>query len=234
MIKKLEFFLTTLFVFFMLVACSYQNQPNATTNYHIWRYNDSIKKISALYNVPENKVRQMNQIYDEADLNPGKKIYLPDFATKDTQLASKLSVNTLNQPRQISFFNFTPVSGRMTSKFGYRNGRIHQGIDIAAVYGTPIAAVADGVVEKSGWIKGYGSTVIISHNDNVSTLYAHNSKNLVVKNQFVKAGQIIALIGQTGNATGSVLHFEVLIKGQPVDPIAYLPDLTDDRLLALE
>ncbi len=117
-----------------------------------------------------------------------------------------------------------PVSGRVTSNFGYRvhpiTGvyKLHTGVDIAAPSGTPIQAAADGVVIISGWQGAYGQAVVIDHGGGVSTLYGHCSKLLVRANQKVSKGQKIALVGSTGYSTGPHCHFEKRINGKPVNP----------------
>jgi len=117
---------------------------------------------------------------------------------------------------------------RLSSGYGYRRdpftGRraFHQGIDLAAPSGTEIFPVKSGKVEFSGWQRGYGRVVIVRHDDNTETLYAHNSKNLVTKGMRVAPGQQIAEVGSTGRSTGPHLHFEVRRNGRAVDPMPYL------------
>ncbi len=118
-----------------------------------------------------------------------------------------------------------PARGALTSKYGWRWGRMHRGIDIAAPVGTPVFASAPGVVIKSGWNKGgYGNLVDIQHSDGTLTRYAHNYRLLVQPGQFVEQGQQISLMGNTGRSTGPHLHFEVHHGGKgAVNPIALLP-----------
>jgi len=115
-----------------------------------------------------------------------------------------------------------PARGRLTSRFGWRRWRHHDGIDIAAPYGSPVTAARDGVIVYSGWYHAYGKAVIIDHGSGLQTLYGHNSKNLVRAGQRVTKGQLIAHVGSTGRSTGPHLHFEVRINGRPVNPIKYL------------
>jgi murein DD-endopeptidase MepM/ murein hydrolase activator NlpD len=114
-----------------------------------------------------------------------------------------------------------PVSGPVTSPFGWRWGRMHEGIDIAAGYGAPIAASASGVVIYAGWMGGYGNLVIIDHGGGLATAYAHQS-SFAVGGGPVSQGQTIGYVGCTGHCFGSHLHFEVRINGSPVDPLGYL------------
>ena len=118
-----------------------------------------------------------------------------------------------------------PAKGVLTSGYGWRWGRMHKGIDIAAPVGTPIYAVAPGEVISSGWNSGgYGNLVKIRHPDGSVTLYAHNSRLNVRRGQQVTQGQKIAEMGSTGYSTGPHLHFEVHPQGSgAANPIAYLP-----------
>lgn len=109
---------------------------------------------------------------------------------------------------------------------GYVNtdDKKHRGVDIAAPTGTPIRAAADGAVIYSGSdIPGYGNMVIVDHGRGWATCYAHNSSNLVKMDQHVGAGQTIAKVGETGQATGPHCHFEVRYKYEAVDPMPLLP-----------
>lgn len=117
-----------------------------------------------------------------------------------------------------------PAQGTLTSGFGPRGGRIHEGIDIAGSYGFPIIAAEDGEIVQvnEGYGGGYGKYVVIYHGGGLSTLYAHNSRNAVSVGEKVKRGQVIAYMGSTGNSSGDHLHFEVRIEGVPIDPLGYL------------
>lgn len=116
-----------------------------------------------------------------------------------------------------------PVNGKVTSRFGRRGSRMHDGIDIKAKEGTPVRAAASGVVVYSDQrLAGYGKLVIIRHGSSLFTAYAHNQRNLVKKGAKVKAGETIARVGRTGRTTGAHLHFEVRRGSTPVDPLAYL------------
>jgi murein DD-endopeptidase MepM/ murein hydrolase activator NlpD len=114
-----------------------------------------------------------------------------------------------------------PVSGPVVSPFGMRWGRMHEGIDIAVGYGTPIAAAASGVVIYAGWMGGYGNLIIIDHGGGLATAYGHQS-SFAVGGGSVSQGQTIGYVGCTGHCFGPHLHFEVRINGSPVDPLGYL------------
>lgn len=123
-----------------------------------------------------------------------------------------------------------PVSGhtRISSYYGRRihpifnTSKFHAGIDIPAPSGTPIKAANNGIVIFSGWQGGYGNCVMISHGNNIVTVYAHNSSLNVSVGDYVNAGQTIALCGSTGYSTGPHLHFEVRVNGNTTDPLAWL------------
>lgn len=115
-----------------------------------------------------------------------------------------------------------PVNGALTSSFGPRWGRMHEGLDIAVPTGTPVAAAAPGVVLSAGWAGGYGNLVVIDHGGGVATAYAHNSSVSVSAGQRIARGAIVALAGSTGRSTGPHVHFEVRVNGVATDPIAYL------------
>jgi murein DD-endopeptidase MepM/ murein hydrolase activator NlpD len=115
-----------------------------------------------------------------------------------------------------------PVQGPVTSPFGWRWGRMHEGIDIGVGYGTPIHAAAGGTVIYCGWEEGYGNFVVIDHGGNLATAYGHQSSIAVTCGQQVNQGQVIGYVGCTGHCFGPHLHFEVRVNGNPVDPLGYL------------
>jgi murein DD-endopeptidase MepM/ murein hydrolase activator NlpD len=115
-----------------------------------------------------------------------------------------------------------PVSGPITSPFGWRWGRMHQGIDIGVPYGTPIHAAAAGTVIYCGWEEGYGNFVVLDNGGNLATAYGHQSRIAVSCGEHVEQGQVIGYVGCTGHCTGPHLHFEVRVDGNPVDPLGYL------------
>ncbi len=121
-----------------------------------------------------------------------------------------------------------PVRGKITSEFGWRvhpilrTKRYHSGLDIAVPFGTPVVAAAGGTVILSGWVGGYGKTVILDHGGGISTLYGHNQTLLVKEGDTVRAGATIAKAGSTGLSTGPHVHFEVRQNGEAVDPLPWL------------
>ena len=145
------------------------------------------------------------------------------------QVAPDLPVATVNTylPKPLAVFKgyMWPAKGVVTSPYGWRWGRMHKGIDIAAPIGTPVFAAAPGVVVTAGWSSGgYGNLVDVQHADGSLTRYAHNSRVLVQVGQMVAQGQEISEMGSSGFSTGPHCHFEVHPRGHgAVNPIAYLP-----------
>jgi murein DD-endopeptidase MepM/ murein hydrolase activator NlpD len=117
-----------------------------------------------------------------------------------------------------------PAHGAFTSGFGYRWGRMHKGIDIAAPVGTPVVAAAAGVVESAGWNEGgYGNLVEVRHPDGSLTIYAHNSRIATRVGAVVNQGELIAQMGSTGRSTGPHTHFEIRPRGSgAVNPMFFL------------
>lgn len=121
-----------------------------------------------------------------------------------------------------------PVAGFVTSSFGYRHSpfgwgtSFHDGIDIAAEYGTPVVATGDGVVVTSGWDSILGRMVEIDHGYGYRTTYGHNSRLAVRVGQRVHKGQVIAYVGSTGRSTGPHVHYRVYVNGRLVNPRDYL------------
>lgn len=171
---------------------------------------ESLWSISRDYNVKLEAIIAANSITDASKISAGQQLRIPNVP------GARLSIS-----------NFIwPIRGSISSSYGVRvlSGRkdFHAGIDIGGPTGTNIVAAESGVVSYTGYMRGYGNVIILSHNGGYSTVYAHNSVNLVRKGQNVKRGSIIAKLGSTGNATGPHLHFEIRAVGKPVNPLSYL------------
>lgn len=122
-----------------------------------------------------------------------------------------------------SSFLVEPIPGAaITSPYGeHRSYETHQGIDYAAVIGTPVDAAGAGVVVSAGAAGGYGNRIVVDHGNGLQTLYAHLSSIGVHVGDRVNQGQVLGLSGMTGNATGPHLHFEVRLNGVPVNPLEW-------------
>lgn len=123
----------------------------------------------------------------------------------------------------------------ISSYYGYRTDpfrgrrKNHKGLDIRGPVGTPIYATADGFVKTSKWFSGYGNFIELDHGNAISTRYGHMSKLIVDANQRVKKGDIIGLMGSTGRSTGSHLHYEVRVAGEPINPQSFMASNTQDN-----
>lgn len=208
--------------------------------YHTVQKGQTLYLIAQAYDTDINRLKRINGIYDPTKIQVGTRLWIPrarQVLEIDSKKRKKVvtqknrrkknSSKVANVPRKtvksIKGFLIWPVIGQLTSKFGNRNGRHHDGIDIAAPKGSPIVAAADGKVMFSGWgPTGYGLMVIIKHKKKLTTVYAHNSHIRVHKNQTVRQGQRIASVGSTGRSTGPHLHFEVRNDTHPQNPFNYL------------
>ena len=142
-------------------------------------------------------------------------------------IIEKLDIDTTQEITNISGVKIAtlPVTGTISSRYGAVSNirsSTHTGLDIAATIGTPIKSVANGTVTFAAYSGSYGYLVKVDHGNGVETWYAHTSKMYVTAGQEVKAGDIIAAVGNTGNSTGPHLHLEVRINGQHVNPQKYL------------
>jgi murein DD-endopeptidase MepM/ murein hydrolase activator NlpD len=128
-----------------------------------------------------------------------------------------------------------PVKGPITAGYGYRKSpftgqrELHEGLDIAAPYGSPIVATADGVVTFAGPLSAYGNVVFVDHGHGFSTFYAHCSSSRVREGQRVRRGDVIAHVGTTGRTTGPHVHYEVHVNGVISNPMKYIVDTTTAR-----
>jgi murein DD-endopeptidase MepM/ murein hydrolase activator NlpD len=176
--------------------------------------------IAARAGVPLEDLLEINGVARVGPLSPGQVVYVleptggsapappPMISAEDDRLAWPLH------------------APRVSSPFGTREGRPHEGIDLAAPTGTPVHAAGDGFVLYAGdGVSGYGHMVVLQHAGDLLTVYAHNSVVVVKMGDRVRRGQEIARVGQSGRATAPHLHFEVRRGEVPRDPLAHLPPL---------
>lgn len=179
-----------------------------------------IKKIAKNYGVTLEEIKSANS---EQALQGQEWIFVPTkigiaYLLRDTYVIEDYS--SLGKGR---FVWPVPQFYKVSSHFGKRGRKHHDGIDIPAPKGTPIVAVDNGVVVYSdNGIRGYGNMIVIAHTDDIFTVYAHNRSNKVDKGDSVKKGEKIAEIGNTGRSTGPHLHFEIRVKNKSRNPAQYL------------
>lgn len=177
-----------------------------------------------------------NMLNDESDdlmeNHPAEDIYNSVWVNEHVNPYS-VSINDLPDSVKINCNGFVmPINGRVTSKFGPRRYRFHYGIDLSLHVGDSVRAAFSGKVRLVDYDRGgYGNFVVIRHANGLETVYAHLSKVEVKPDQTVKAGQIIALGGNTGRSTGPHLHFETRYVGNAINP-ANIINFEDGRVLA--
>ncbi len=180
------------------------------------REGDTLWAIALKTGVSVEQLAEANGIRGDR-LHIGQKLVIPTGPTARPQ-----APRAVPRTRAVVAYLW-PARGVVTSRFGTRWRRHHSGVDIAAPRGTPIHAARDGRVVRAGWYGGYGLVVILDHGDGMETWYGHASAVLVRVGQRVERGQVIARVGCTGACTGPHVHFEVRVRGQPVNPLRYLP-----------
>lgn len=220
-----------------LAAC--QNRRVSSEGvYHVVKRGQTLYRIALTYDVPLETITRANRIKNASQIQVGQRIFIPGArrtlkvpvvapgepgrASGQREGASGPDPQA-RPPGRITLRIAWPLRGRTVSEFGLREGVPHQGIDIAAAEGTPIQAAAAGRVIYSGIMRGYGNVVILKHEENITTVYAHNRRNYVQLNESVRQGQAIAEVGSTGRAEGPHLHFEIRVNGDPYNPRHFLP-----------
>jgi murein DD-endopeptidase MepM/ murein hydrolase activator NlpD len=186
---------------------AYRVQPGDTLFAIARRYGTTVEAIAAANGLPSAH-----------RLRVGQRLVLPAGRRLAPAALAVRAARPLLAARALSW----PARGMITSRYGWRYRQHHDGIDLAAPWGTPIHAARAGRVVLAGWYYGYGRTVIIEHEGGLRTLYGHASRLLVRPGQVVRQGERIALVGCTGRCTGAHVHFEVRINGRPVNPLPYL------------
>ena len=192
---------------------------------------DSISRIAQRFGTTTQYVAEMNNITDSNQLVTGQRIYIPNdrrsYAKKKKSSKKSAAGKESRESSdkiivQRGKFSW-PVEGVLTSKYGMRRGRKHDGIDISAPKGTPVKAAGSGEVVFSSRLRGYGNLILVKHAGDYFTVYAHNSRNLKKKGQKVKKGDVIARVGTTGRASGPHVHFEVRKGSRARNPLFFLP-----------
>ncbi len=203
-----------------------QDSMDLVEAYHIVQRHETLSSISRKYNIAVEELRRVNNLSNNK-IFVGQKIYLKirRYQKPVTEIEPETEqLPQLKDPSRLRNDLVRPVIGHVISSFGLRQSRPHKGLDIGAPSGTPIYSVLDGRVVYAGMQSGYGNVIVIEHPDFVMTVYAHNERNLVEVGDNIQQGQQIALVGSTGNATASHLHFEYRVKGKAIDPKKVLPD----------
>ncbi|MFG1484109.1 M23 family metallopeptidase [Halobacteriovorax sp. HFRX-2_2] len=212
--KKSLLFLATLLTILSCTTLKNGRYIKLTDNYNA-------EKLADIFNIPQWQIEEFNK---GAAFKKGDTIFLP---YKNGILYNRVegrtisSINYQKLRKSSRFLWPVPSSNRVTSGYGHRWGRPHEGIDIAARKGTYIVSADAGVVVFSGRKSGYGNITVVSHVGGFFTIYAHNHKNYTRKGQKVARGQVIAAVGNTGKSTGDHLHFEIRHDSKAFDPLEF-------------
>jgi murein DD-endopeptidase MepM/ murein hydrolase activator NlpD len=191
---------------------------------HVVVSGETLYHIANEYGVSVGRLMAANGLSDPRELRVGQMLTSPGSYRPASFGMASSGVHPYTGERESRQFQWPVAQGVVSSGFGIRNGAMHSGVDISAPAGTPVLAADSGVVIFSGTLHGYGNTVIIRHDDEYATVYAHNERNLVSEGTRVVAGQQIGEIGRSGHTTGANLHFEVRRDNVARNPLAYLPE----------
>lgn len=199
-------------ILFVLLAFSFNTNAQQSSIINL----DSIKAFAKKDSLRKDRIKKsfLSEKWDNKIFNP--------YINARTEFPFQLIFDDI--------FYASPVSQKnvITSRYGWRWGRAHKGIDIDLVTGDSVKAMLDGKVRYVGYHSGHGKAIIIRHYNGLETVYAHLSKSLVKLNQTVTKGQVIGKGGRTGNARGSHVHLETLYKGNYINP-EYLFSFDEER-----
>lgn len=187
---------------------------------YVVRPGDSLFSISRALDTSVGELVRENGIRDPDRIRVGQVLRVPGRAASSSTMDSAVADSGATTTA-VSTLLWPVTGGLLSSAFGERGAGFHDGIDIAAPTGSPVQASERGVVEYSGFRRGYGNVVVVRHAPGLSTVYAHNQSNWVRAGQRVRRGEVIATVGETGRTTGPNLHFEIWVGKRLVDPMRY-------------
>jgi murein DD-endopeptidase MepM/ murein hydrolase activator NlpD len=205
-------------------ACA--SRPASTI--HVVAPGENLYRIALHYGVTVASIAQVNGIRDETQLEVGTRLTIPrperSALGKPVLPPERLRALAQADALEDGGLRFAwPLHGTVTSRFGWRRSRMHEGIDIAARSGSPVHAAEAGHVIYASRLGSYGNVVVLRHGKLYETVYAHNRRFRVTKGARVRKGDVIAEVGATGNASAPHVHFEVRRHDDPRDPLLFLP-----------
>ncbi len=232
-----------------LEAAAHHDEPALAGVVHVVRRGETVWRIARAYGIDPGDLMETNGIVDPTGVEVGAELFVPGAAhvvevppgpgaAGSTASSTSTSTSTstaapgpgplrgaASPPHRASPSGTLawPLKGVLYGRYGVRDGRRHDGIDIAAPEGTAVLAAEAGTVIYAGEQAGYGAIAILRHEGGLVTLYAHNARLLVREGDRVKRGEPIARVGQTGRTTGPHLHFEVREGTRPRNPLLFLP-----------
>lgn len=199
---------------------------------HTVRKGENLYRIGLRYGVPAARIARANGIRDVTSVSVGTRLRIPGaqraYRAGDGKKASAVADARRRAQRDALRdgnlrFAWPLQAPRLTSRYGKRAGRPHEGIDLGARSGTTIRAAESGKVIYSGWLGDYGRVVIVKHAGLYRSVYAHALKLHVNRGEFVEKGKRIAEVGSSGRSTGAHLHFEIRKRDKARNPLLYLP-----------
>jgi murein DD-endopeptidase MepM/ murein hydrolase activator NlpD len=208
----------------VLAACA--GRPESAV--HVVAPGENLYRIALHYGVSVEAIAEANGIRDETQLEVGTRLVIPrperDALDQPVPAPDRLRALAQADALDAGGLRFSwPLHGTVTSRFGWRRSRMHEGIDIGARSGTPVRASEAGHVIYASRLGAYGNVVVVRHGKLYETVYAHNRSFHVRKGARVRKGDVIAEVGTTGNASAPHVHFEIRRQDQPRDPLLFLP-----------
>ncbi len=216
-----KFFAPLLILFYIALSTCFVSCSSVKSGHYVQlKESDTLDTLAKEFHIPKEKISESNS---GKSVTPGEWFFIPlkrgvfvqDFEARPFDPKGYLKSGEFLWP--------VPASTQISSGFGHRWGRAHEGIDISARVGSHIVAAAEGVVVYSGSeIGGYGNITVIAHKNGFFSVYAHAKSNFTRQGQRVYRGQVISQIGMTGRTTGPHLHFEIRKNGEAIDPTSFL------------
>jgi murein DD-endopeptidase MepM/ murein hydrolase activator NlpD len=208
----------------LALACA--SRPESAI--HVVKPGENLYRIGLHYGVAVEDIARANAIRDERQLEVGRRLVIPrplrEAVERPLLPPDRLRAIAQNDALEDGALRFAwPVHGRISSRYGWRRGKMHEGIDILARSGTAVRAAEAGRVVFASRLGGYGNMLVLRHSDRHETVYAHVRRFHVGKGVRVRKGDLIAEVGSTGNASAPHLHFEVRRDDDARDPLLYLP-----------
>lgn len=212
----------------LALAPACHGRPPATPlagSWHRLERGETLEAVASRFRVPLEDLVEINGLADARAAGEGSQVFVPAPVTaaprrRPGRLLPPAAVTARSAPHLALSW---PARAAVTSLFGPRDGRPHDGIDLAVPDGTPVRSAASGRVVYAGdRVSGYGRMLIVDHGGGLSTVYAHNEALLVGEGATVGSGQTIARSGHSGRATAPHLHFEVRLDGEAIDPLPLL------------
>ena len=242
--RQLLLYALTILLFVSVSGCGAKGPLPLRGHWYKIQRGDTLSKISRRESIPQEDIVELNALHDPSKIHEGQRLFIPHSSVSRGETLKQVSdpseefAGTDSNPQSsdpLSKETLLPIlvkiqwplkTVQVSSPFGLRKGKPHEGLDLKAPEGTEVRSALAGTITRSEFnASGYGWLIAIDHGGGIETRYAHHRRNQVEIGAVVSAGQVIAEVGSTGRSTGAHLHFELRIKNKPVDPLIYLPAL---------